>query len=409
MDFRTIIFVKLVICAAVAELVPLGAQVKDIRDRGERFYNCRTANTTAQGDIWFEIGAVGHVWDESPINLDSIRREKRRWVSNARAFPEARLRVGVLDFCSFTLESRPLSWAFSPGSVSGELKLTLPDNDNIRFSGTALSLGYVHNFTEGPPTIGGYRGFMPDGYVLEGGAVEGRLIHEIDFIARHRRVPLRLITNLGLRMPLERDMRTNYQYLIDAGIIYSAYDFDLFVTYSLQAFQNFLEPKEFEMGDKRWLVYFTENPSYLTLGGNVRYPGGAVLSVSLPLLLSVNQQSGINREHLKFLNDQYNKEHNKDTSRFADEVRRGIKDPFDPWFVKWKIDVSLTIPIRHRRNTAEMLRSYMLLKKKREPVRIDFDERLQTLIREEVTRDENLDAKERLQEIQRRIESISDD
>ncbi len=365
------IAVWVVVSAAVFSIT---AQVKDVRDRGEDFFNCRVSNTTSLGDIWLSIGGVGHIWDEAPIRLDKMEEQERRWISNARIFPEIALRAGVFHFGSVIIESRPLSWAFKPGWVSGEFKLTLPDNDRLRFSGTGLSVRYVHSFTEGPPTIGGNRGFMPDGYVLEGGAFEGRLIHELDFIARERRVPLRWVTNLGLRVPMEREMAGYYQYLVDAGLMYSAHDFDFYLTYSLEAFNNLFEPKVFEMGDKRWLVYFSENLSYLTVGGNIRYPNGLMLSVSLPILLSVNQGKSISLKNLEDLNR---------GQKTADEVQYGISDLFDPWFVKWKVNAFITVPMRHRRSSTEMLRSYMLLKNKREPVRIDFDEKLERMIGEE--------------------------
>ncbi|MDG5813611.1 hypothetical protein QA601_00835 [Chitinispirillales bacterium ANBcel5] len=351
-------------------------QPGSVRDRGESYLGCRTSNTTSFGDIWLSFGGVGHVWDKHPSLLDSVSKDQLKWYSNARFFPEFRVHAGLFSFGMITIESRPVSWSLEPGWVSGELKLTMPQNDHLRFVGIGYSLRYAHHFWDGPPTIGGYRGFTPEGYITEGGRIENRLLLELDFLAHKGRLPIRFITNLGLRVPTDRELWSSSQLLLDVGVVYNAHAYDLFFQYSLEAFRNFLEPKVFTMNDsqkhsKRWLVYFTENMSYLSLGGNVRFPKGSMFSISIPMLLSVNQQSSISIHHQELLD--------RKSGAFPDEEKRGIRDPFDPWFVKWKIVTTVTVPIRFKSSNSELIRSHLLYQNRNKPNRINFDEFIREL------------------------------
>jgi hypothetical protein len=82
--------------------------------------------------------------------------------------------------------------------------------------------------------------------------------------------------------------------------VYTGYDYDFFTTYSVEAFNNFTAPKIFTQSraaQNDLLVWFMENPMYLTLGGNVRYVNGVKISLAVPLLLSVKcQESKMSKE-----------------------------------------------------------------------------------------------------------------
>ena len=400
--------------AVVLLVIPsdLSAQGKMLRDRGESYHTLVGSNTSGFGDVWVSGRLVGHVWDDEPTSLDRIEGAKQRWVSNIRGFPEAGVNIGLFSNIMFTMDSRILGWGWKPGWLSGALKWTPLDNKELRLHGAALSLKYIHFFSEGPPTIGGYRGFMPEGFVVKGGAVEGWVLYEMDLLARFSSVPLRFITNVGFRTPLERS--SCGQTLFNGGVVVNGYEYDFFLYYSIEAFNNLFEPKAFftdaeidpvsgeTLRFKKHLVYFSENPSYLTMGGNFRYENGIVVTVAVPLLLSVNQQSRISR-HDQVELDRGN------SALFPDEVKRGIKDPFDPWFVKWKVYGSVTFPIRYRSTSTEMLRNYLLLKNRKEERTIDFDQRLNTIENEKIEKqivDQEKDDQQRLEEIRRRREQI---
>jgi len=140
--------------------------------------------------------------------------------------------------------------------------------------------------------------------------------------------------------------------------------------------------------DKNIAVYFSENLMYLTLGGNVRYDNGCVLSVSVPLLVSKNSESRMRVEDLVELH------RNSRSEMFSDEKRRGIKDPFDPWFVKWKIAGSITFPLRFRMTSTELMRNYLLFKNRKDQRRIDIDKKI------------GAEEENRLQKIKKRKEEI---
>lgn len=384
----------------------LFSQTEMKRNRGESFYTTLSSNTEGSGNVWFSTAAIGQVWDDMPIRTDNQGTKiPGFWVSNARAFPEVRLQGGLTEFCMLTLETRPVTYAAKiPGFVSGDAKFTWPNNKKLRFLGVGLDIKYQYNTTNGPPTLGGYVGFMPEGYVAKGSVFESRFIFDADFISIVTTVPVRLITNLGIRLPLG-EFRSNYQFLGDIGAVYTGYDFDFFATWSVEAFNNFTEPKIITQtvsgGTKRFAVWFMENPMYMTLGGNVRYPSGIKLSLAVPLLLSVNQESKMSKADQSTLD-----------SRRADifpwEVAHDIHDPFDPWFVKWKIVASLAFPLRYKLTSAEMMRNFLLLKNVKQQNRLDIDNRLRNFEQpvSPEPADTAGDAEKRLREIEKRKEEM---
>ena len=382
---------------------PFG-QTEMKRNRGESYYRCLTSNTAGSGNLWLSLSGIGHVWDDSPTKSDLPK--EGFWMSNFRAFPETRIQAGLLDFAMVSVEARPLSWHFAvPGWASGDLKLTWPNNKNLRLWGFGLDCKYLYNFINTTPTLGGYIGFMPEGYVALGSVIETKLLCDVDLISKITVLPLRIVLNLGIRNPLDSALSNNYQFLGDVGLVYSGYDFDFFTAFSIEAFNNFTEPKLFVQketaGEKRFLVWFRENPMYLILGGNVRYPNGMTLSVSAPLLLSMNVESKMSRGDQKMLD-------NRRADLFPYEVAHGIRDPFDPWFVKWKIAGSFSFPIRYKMTSAEMMRNFLLLKNVKQQNRLDIDNRLRNF--EQTTTPEAQegadDEQKRLEEIKKRKEEM---
>jgi hypothetical protein len=293
-----------------------------------------------------------------------------KWISNVRAFPEIRMHAGLFDIASVSLESRILGNFWHPGWVSFDCKLTPPNNRELRFHGYALDIKYKYQFIENGPSLGGYQGFMPEGFVSKGHTIETRLIYELDLLPRISKLPLRLIINNGFRIPLREDRRDFYQFLTDASIVYSGYGFDFFASYSLEAFNNLTRPAILQTDEhKKIAVFFPENPMYLIFGGNLRYDNGLVLSISVPILLSTNRESKMTTEDLSHLNQLRR-------DLFPQEVKYGINDPFDPWFVKWKIAGSITFPIRYIMTSSELMRNFLLLKNRKQNTKIDIDNKL---------------------------------
>lgn len=385
----------LFLCAGLA--IPVFGQSEMKRERGESYYRCISSNTMGSGNIWLSLTSVGHVWDDVPL---SQNRSEGFWVSNIRAFPEAKVSGGMFDFAMLSVESRLVANGFViPGWVSSDLKLTWPNNKSLRLFGFGLDAKYLYNFVNSAPTLGGYIGFMPEGYVAKGGVFEGRLLFDADLISKITVLPLRFLLNLGFRQPLKAIYAKNYQFLCDAGIVFNGYDYDFFAAYSIEAFNNIFGPRKFtQEGGKKFLVWFSENPMYLILGGNVRYPNGITLSVTLPLLTSVNVESKMSRTDLSYLN-------RSRSDLFPYEVAHGIKDPFDPWFVKWKVVGSVTFPLHFNITSAEMTRNFLLLKNTKRQNRLDIDDRLRNFERS-TTAEPDDDTDKRLEEILKRKEEI---
>ncbi|MBN1309453.1 MAG: hypothetical protein JXA18_16155 [Chitinispirillaceae bacterium] len=326
---------------------------------------------------------------------------KRRWVSNIRAFPEIYLQGGITDYLSAHVSSRVLSYGFMPGWFGGGVKLTLPNNQDLRLNGIGLSMDYRYQMRESGPSLGGYTGFMPEGFVVKGHTFETVFVYELDLLPRLSILPLRFLANAGLRLPISKRHEL-YQLLLDLGVVYSGYGFDFFAQYNLESFNNIFKPLAVNDGPKQFLVWFTENPMYFTFGGDVRYDNGITLSLAIPLLLSVNQGSRMRTEDLVELH------HQEENGIFTYEKDHGILDPFDPWFVKWKIVGTLSFPIRFKMSGAEMMRNYLLLKNRKQKKRIDIDNRLQLQeqSRPAAEKNEDNDAKRRLDEIKKKRETI---
>ena len=386
----------LLLCAG--SVIPVIGQSEMKRERGESFYRCISSNTMGSGNVWLSLTSVGHVWDNVPLAQE---RTEGFWVSNIRAFPEARVSCGLFDFAMLSVDSRLITNNLViPGWVSSDLKLTWPNNKNLRLFGFGLDAKYLHYFTNSTPSLGGYYGFLPEGYAALGGSFEGKLLFDVDLISKITILPLRFLVNLGFRQPLEAIYADHYQFLGDAAVVFSGYDYDFFAAYSIEAFNNFFGPRTFTQpdGNKPFLVWFSENPLYLIFGGNVRYRNGITLSVTLPLLTSVNVESKMSRT------DQSNLDR-KRSDLFPYEVAHNIHSSFDPWFVKWKVVGTLSFPLHYHMTSAEMMRNFLLLKNIKQQNRLDIDDRLRNFERSTTAEPED-DAEERLEDIKKRKEEM---
>lgn len=378
------------------------------RNRGEVFYECFNANTPGPGNVWLTLESIGHVWDDAPLANDTASAGSapadgvttRRWVSNIRAFPELRLVTGITDYISVHASSRVLSYGFEPGYYSGGIRCTWPNNKNIRLHANGLKIDYKYIVRDRGPSLGGYIGFMPEGFVVKGGNIETRLLYELDMLPVQSRLPLRMCINTGVRVPLE-ERRELSQFLFDIMAVYSGYGFDFYAGYTLESFMNFFAPIAIEQSGKKFLMWFEENPMYLNLGGNIRYDNGVTLSLTVPLLLSVNHGSRMRREDMVELI------HHQPNGIFAYEKDRNIRDPFDPWFVKWKVAGAITIPLHFKMTGTEMMRNYLLLKNRKEQKVIDIDRRVISPEKRPDSADTLDDDTVRLERIRRQRELLS--
>ena len=149
-------------------------------------------------------------------------------------------------------------------------------------------------------------------------------------------------------------------------------------------------------------VHFWENPMYVSLGGRIRYDNGVTLFACVPFLVSSNVGSAMTTADKVLLNQS-----REPGSKYYDENKRGLTDPFDPWFAKWKIVGELSIPVFYRQTGSEMMRNFLLLKNRKEGKKIDIDQRLkQVESRGDSLQNDRSDAQRRLEEIRKRREQI---
>ncbi len=369
------------------------------RSRGEGFYRCESVNTVGSGNTWIQFRALGFLWDSE---------KDSKGLPEPFAFPELKAEVGIKNISSVYLASRMLDYSWHYAWLSFGSKFTFLKNKDLRFQNVGMKIEYRHRFNSFLGTsIAGYRnsagtGFTPEGFVVQGGNLSIMALYDLDFIAKFSWLPLKVSTNIGARIPFDREFTDYSQYLINFGIAYVGLGADVFIEYSLEAFGNSsTDPKKFSFSwpgwggrFKTWEVAFSENPMYLTLGGRVRYPNGFVLYGAVPLLISQNKGSTISDVG------------NDLAVKFPDEAARGITDGFDPWYTKWKIIVDISFPIRFRQTGAEMRRSFLLLKNKKGKKKIDIDKRLNLEKNKSEEEKKEEDKKRRLDSIKKRREEI---
>lgn len=393
----------LIILGLFATVFP---QTEFKRSRGAGLYKCKSANTIGAGNIWAGFRALGFLWDSDPE--DNNRPEPF-------AFPEFGAEVGIFNLASVYLESRVLTYSYKYDWLAIGSKFTFLRNKDIRFQNVGLLLEYKHRFLkEFHTSIAGFQnsegtGFCPEGFIVKGGNLTVLALYDLDFLAKLSWLPLKLYANIGARIPFDKEFLDYSQYLIYLGAAYIGLGADVFIEYSIEAFGNTsADPKKFSFNwagwgttTKTWEVAFPENPMYLTLGGRIRYPNGIVLYGAIPLLISQNAGSAMTKVDREALS---NSKFNPD-GKFYDEWLRGITDPFDPWYAKWKIILQIFYPIRYRQTGAEMRRNFLLLKNRKEKKKIDIDERI-NLEQSESEEEKEKDRKKRLEAIKKRREEI---
>ncbi len=406
----SIILILLVITMAAA-------QNKINRSRGEPMFECENANTIGAGNIWVSFRALGFLWDADLEGGQDTQKPE------PFAFPRVETEIGLFDIASLSVKTRPLSYGWKFGWLSCGTKFTFLKNKDLRFQYVGLKIDYHHSFLkEIASSIAGYRdvkgtGFSPEGFIFAGSNMKIMALYDLDFLAKFSWLPIKLSTNIGIRVPFNSEYLDYSQYIFNLGVAYVGLGADIFIEYNLEGFTNTSsDPKQFKFawpswqsGDdskleyKLWEVAFSENPMYLTIGGRIRYPRGTVLYGALPLLISQNVGSTTKHSGQDVLGRE-----------FPEELARGVTDGFDPWFAKWKIILQLSFPLRYRLTSAEMRRNFLLLKNKKMKKKINIDNRINLKKddsdnkKDDQKKLEEQDKKKRLDSIKKRRDKIKD-
>jgi hypothetical protein len=258
------------------------------------------------------------------------------------------------------------------------------------------------------PSVAGYRvgttGFAPEGFIVDGSNLQCKVVYDMDFLKRFSWLPVKFAVNTGMRIPLKKAQFVHPQFLFSTALLYTDIGFDFFAEYSLEAFNNLLKPKAIaNLGHPKAEIHFWENPMYCTLGGRIRYAGGVTLFACVPFLLSANVGSAMTSTDKRLLNQARGP-----GDLFYDEHSRGVSDPFDPWFAKWKIVGEVSIPVFYKQTGSEMMRNFLLLKNRNEKQKIDIDERLRRFeAGADSAKADQDDRKKRLEEIQKRRDQMN--
>ena len=397
--------ISAILMLIVSATVSLGLDQNQKRNRGEGWYYTMTSNTTGTDNVWLTLRGIGFIWANKSLDTTNAGGSEK---AGYYPFLEVASEIGITHYASVLFESRLLSYTwdnwFQFGNIGGGIKLTPPNNKELRFHEMGLELKYSWNSTGlAFNSIAGYRvgptGFTPEGYIVGGSNFQFRVLYDVDFIKKLSWLPLKIGANAGMRFPLKKAEYVAKQYLFSTGILYSELGFDVFAEYSIEAFNNVFKPKPFvNLGHPKMEIFFWENPMFVSLGGRIRYGNGITLFACVPFLLSSNRGSAITETDKRLLDASMSP-----GTKFYDEYLRNISDPFDPWFAKWKIIGEISIPISYTQTGSEMMRNFLLLKNRKEKQKIDIDEQLRKF---EATSDslkaDEADRKRRLEEIQKR-------
>ena len=219
--------------------------------------------------MWLTLRGIGFIWASKALDtLESNGQESTGYFPFGEVVSE--IGLSKIRFRS-EAESRLLSYTrnhwFQFGDIGAGVKLTMPDNKELRLHGFGLELKYIWNSPGDTfPSVAGFRtgstGFAPEGYIVDGSLVQFKFLYETDLIARYSWLPLKLAANAGMRIPFKKAPYVAPQYLINAGTVYTGLGFDVFAEYSLEAFNNFTGPRAFQGlgGNKKMEVFFCENP-----------------------------------------------------------------------------------------------------------------------------------------------------
>ena len=378
-------------------------------DRGEGIYQLPSSNTSGLQNIWITLRGTGFLWANKALDTTNANSNQKPGVF---PFGEVYSEIGLLQWASLLLESRVFSYTrngwFQFGNVAAGTKLTIPNNKELRFWGAGVEAKYIWNNTNDTfPSVAGYRigttGISPEGYIVDGSNFQIKFVNDFDLLGLYSWLPVKAGISLGTIIPMKKEAYVFDQYLLDIGLSYFGPGYDFFVLYSLAALDNFTEPlivTNLPPGRKTQIA-FSENPMYLTIGGKVRYDNGISISLFIPFLVSQNYGSAMTPEDESALNRS-----TSPGSIFYDEHQKGLTDPFDPWYAKWKIVAEISFPILYKQTGSEMMRNFLLMKNQDKSKKIDIDEQLRAgAIRDSVAASEQ-DSRQRIEDIKKRREEI---
>lgn len=374
------------------------------RDRGIGLYNVMSANTTGKGNVWLEGKGTGFIWDNG---------------SKLFLFPDLDLSWGALNFLELKINSRLLSYTWRPHNISGEIKLTIPNNRKIRFWGLGLSAKYNKCLLKDiKPSNGGIRhgatGFYPEGFNFGAGTREIVVANEFDLTAITSYLPFTFYLNNGYAMSNDPAFTKYNQYLLGIGTEFKLFMVDFFLEYTLRSFHNIYSFKIFQNlkepvivnlplspVPKKYAVWFTENPMFITPGARIHYKNGIRLWGAVSI--SLKKDKGATNSDKGAANISRLEGYNT-SDLTADKYP--VTDGFTPFYTDWMLKGGISLPLRYRKPSSEMYRDFILKKNVKAKKRIDVDEELENKKKKDKKKQQQEEDLKRLKEIEERKKKV---
>lgn len=331
----------------------LSINAERINPRGDGLITTISSNTYGKNNILIKTFGRAYYWDDAGI--DPITGEGSNYP--LKVLPSLGVDYGILPYldCGLSIEAVGRSFTLA-SEITARIKGTLPTNSKLRFYGLALDIEYKYNRVANFGSIGGYReggtGFSADGIMYEGSSLKFIIANDLDLISIDSKLPIRVLLNTGYLMSLNRTFSYLDQIVLSLGLEYKGINSDFFLETGLKTLSLFdasTRIEELDNGLHIFTVHFLENYIYFTPGIRLKFENGVVFTGGFPLSLAKEVGEDIhaipNQSPIR-------------STFFRDEGTDG----FSPFYADWQINGKITIPIKFKTTTSEMVRNYLLLK-----------------------------------------------
>jgi len=373
------------------------------RGRWAGLYKSNSSSVMGKENLYISIYGRAYLWDNGGGQKPTI-------------IPHIELGYGFWDY--FDVFGGLQVMTTRPSLLFMKLKVTSPNNKNIRFIGLAQTFEIYSNLSKEFKSNGfryGNEGFTSDHFKYGGSgflaSYKFMTTLDIEFIKISTWLPFKLYLNAGLELPVNSWMRahketatvafrdqfysndtasdfagtTNFAKLpVIIGLELKTHTTDFFVELESEIFyehfkQLFGSAKGsekywvrynviLESGDVGFLKIFDmhlmESPIYVNIGGNLKYANGLSLMGGFSWLLSRDyggKLGGCDRENL-----------------CHGEKILAPREGYSPFYPQWKLFGGIKYPFKFHQTSAELYRTYLLRKNRKSRKVIDIDSNIKS-------------------------------
>ncbi len=370
------------------------------RDRYSGLFHTSSSSVMGRNNLFLNIYGRTFLWDNNAAsNVPTI-------------IPNLELGYGLWDI--FQLSGGMQIMTTRPSLAFLKIKMTTPNNKNIRMLGFSQSFEVYKNLSKEFKS-NGFRfenqGFTPDHFKHGGTGIVSyyKFVSALDFelIRLTTLLPLKFYLNLGYELPVEQWMDTrkkeaeeNYEetYRLSSeqdeykgstdfskvpamiGMELKTSSTDFFLELEGDFFRSHIEElfKGKKGSEKFWVRYnvvlagdnlkvfdmhIMENPIFINVGGRLKYPNGLTLSGGFSWLLSRDYGGtfgGCSEKNVCH----------------GDPIP-GARDGFSTFYPQWRLFGGLSYPLKFQQTSAELYRTYLLRKNRKNRKVIDIESNLE--------------------------------